>query len=67
MELKGKPLTLWAKIIASIIAVGGLFLKAFWSPALDIDAVIKVAVFVALVFAPIDLSLLATNIFGGKR
>jgi|UniRef100_A0A7C3E891 hypothetical protein len=67
MELKGKPLTLGAKIVAAGLAIGGLALKAFWSPALDIDAVIKTATFVALVFAPIDLSLIATNIFGGKR
>lgn len=67
MELKGKPLTLGAKIIAAMLAIGGLVVKAFWSPALDIDAVIKVAAFVALVFAPIDLSLLATNIFGGRK
>jgi len=67
MELKGKPLTLGAKIVAAGIAIGGLVLKAFWSPSLDIDAVIKTATFVALVFAPIDLSLIAANIFGGKR
>ena len=67
MELKGKPLTLGAKIIAAGIAIGGLVLKAFWSPSLDIDAVIKVSALLALLFAPIDLSIIATNIFGSKR
>lgn len=67
MELKGKPLPLGAKIVAAGIAIGGLIVKSFWSPALDIDAVIKTAAFVALVFAPIDLSLIASNVFGGKQ
>jgi hypothetical protein len=67
MELKGKPLTLGAKIMAAGIAIGGLIVKSFWSPSLDIDAVIKTAAFVVLVFAPIDLSLIASNVFGGKR
>ena len=67
MELKGKPLTLGAKIVAAVLAIGGLCIKAFWSPSLDIDAVIKVAAFVALVFAPVDLSLVASNIFGIKK
>lgn len=67
MELKGKPLTLGAKIVSACLAIGGLALKAFWSPGLDIDAVIKVSAFVALVFAPIDLSLIVTNLFGDKK
>ncbi len=67
MELKGKPLTLSMKIIAAVLVIIGLCLKIFIWPDIDIDAVIKVATFIVIIFAPIDLSLLATNIFGGKR
>jgi hypothetical protein len=63
MELKGKPLSLGAKIVGAIIAVGALVLKATVSPGLDIDAAIKVAAFVVLVFAPIDVSMWMRNIF----
>jgi predicted phage tail protein len=64
MELKGKPLSLGSKILGAIIAVGALVLKATISPMLDIDAAIKVAAFVVLIFAPIDLSMVMGNIFG---
>jgi predicted phage tail protein len=67
MELKGKPLSLGAKALGVIIAVGALVLKATISPALDIDAAIKVAAFVVLVFAPVDLSMVMSNIFSGSR
>jgi sorbitol-specific phosphotransferase system component IIBC len=67
MELKGKPLSLVAKILGVIIAVGALILKATISPELDIDAAIKVAAFVVLVFAPVDLSMVMSNIFSGNR
>jgi hypothetical protein len=63
VELKGKPLSLGAKILGAIIAIGALALKATISPDLDIDAAIKVAAFVVLVFAPIDLSIVSKNIF----
>jgi predicted phage tail protein len=67
MELKGKPLSLGAKVLGVIIAVGALVLKATISPSLDIDAAIKVAAFVVLVFAPIDLSMVMSNIFSKGR
>lgn len=63
MELKGKPLSLGAKILGAVIAIGALVLKATISPMLDIDAAIKVAAFVVLIFAPIDLSMVFKNIF----
>jgi len=66
MELKGKPLSLGAKIIASVIALGGLAAKVFIAPLLDIDAVLKVAGFVAIIFATVDVSLWLENIFGKK-
>ena len=64
VELKGKPLSLGAKIIGALIAVGALALKATVSPDMDIDAAIKAAAFVVLVFAPVDLSMVMGNIFG---
>jgi predicted phage tail protein len=64
MELKGKPLSLGSKILGTIIAVGALVLKATISPMLDIDAAIKVAAFVVIIFAPVDLSMVMGNIFG---
>lgn len=67
IELKGKPLSLGAKILGVIIAVGALILKALVSPELDVDAAIKVAAFVVIVFAPVDLSLIFANIFGTRH
>jgi hypothetical protein len=67
MELKGKPLSLVAKILGALIAVGALILKATVSPSLDIDSAIKVAAFVVLVFAPVDLSMVMGNIFATRK
>jgi hypothetical protein len=64
MELKGKPLSLGAKILGAVIAITALLFKATISPYLDIDAALKVAAFVVLVFAPVDLSMVLGNIFG---
>ena len=66
IELKGKPLSLGAKLLCCFIAVGALVLKATLSPGLDIDATIKVAAFVVIVFAPVDLSMIFGNIFGNR-
>jgi len=66
IELKGKPLSLGAKILGVVIAVSALVLKALVSPELDIDAAIKVAAFVVIVFAPVDLSMIFGNIFGTR-
>jgi hypothetical protein len=67
MELKGKPLSLGAKILGAAIAVAALAVKATVSPDLDIDAALKTAAFVALVFAPVDLSMVMGNIFGPHK
>jgi hypothetical protein len=64
MELKGKPLSLGAKITGAVIAVVSLILKATISPDLDIDAALKVAAFVVIVFSPVDISMVVGNIFG---
>jgi predicted phage tail protein len=66
MELKGKPLSLGAKALGACIAVGSLALKATISPDLDIDAALKAAAFVVLVFAPVDLSMIMGNIFNTR-
>lgn len=66
MELKGKPLSLGAKLFGAAIAVGALAAKATISPALDIDAALKTAAFVVIVFAPVDLSIMFCNIFGTR-
>lgn len=66
-ELKGKPLTLGAKVLGAAIAIGGLAVKATVNPGLDIDAVLKVAGFIVLIFAPVDLSLVLQNVFKGDR
>lgn len=63
MELKGKPLSLGAKIVGAAIAIAGLALKALAAPDLDINAVLKVAAFVPLLFSTIDVSLIMEAIF----
>jgi hypothetical protein len=66
MELKGKPLSLASKILAVTIAICGLLFKVTISPELDIDAVLKVAVFVVAIFGTIDLSMIIGNLFGRR-
>jgi hypothetical protein len=63
-ELKGKPLSLGAKICGAVIALGSLILKATLLPTLDIDLSLKVAGFIVLIFSPIDLSLIGRNLLG---
>jgi predicted phage tail protein len=66
VELKGKPLSLGAKMLGSAIAVGSLALKATVSPELDMDAALKAAAFVVLVFAPVDASMMMGNLLGRR-
>lgn len=65
MELKGKPLSLSAKILATIISVAALVLQATIAPALNIDAALKVSAFVVLIFGPVDVSLVMGTIVAG--
>ncbi len=53
--------------LAALVAVGSLVLKATVSSDLDIDAALKVSAFIALVFSPVDISMIASNIFGARR
>jgi predicted phage tail protein len=66
MELKGKPLSLGAKVLGAAMAVGSLLMKATVAPDLDMDAALKAAGFVALLFAPVDLSMALGNVFGWR-
>lgn len=57
-QLKGKQLTLLAKIYAAIVVTIALALKiAGVFPQLNIDEVIKGAIFIVVIFAPVDVSL----------
>jgi len=66
MKIKGKSLTLGAKLVGVAIALGGLAAKIWVDHDLDIDSVLKVAAFVPLLFTPVDISLIAENVFGWK-
>jgi hypothetical protein len=66
VELKGKQLSLGAKILAAVIAIGALVLKALVSPGLSIDDSLKVAAFVAVLFATVDVSMILGNILGTR-
>ena len=68
MELKGKPLTLGAKLLAGSIALAALIAKALGvAPGIVIREAIEVAAFVAILFAPIDVSLWLEKIFERKN
>jgi len=57
-QLKGKQLTLLAKIYAVIVVTIALALKiAGVFPQINIDEVIKGAIFIVVIFAPVDVSL----------
>jgi hypothetical protein len=64
MELKGKPLSLGAKLLAIAIVLAALTSKALgFAPGLVIREAIEVAAFITLLFAPVDVSLWLENIF----
>lgn len=66
--MKSKSLTNRAKVISACIAVIGLLLKSTGlAPDLNIDDVLKVSAFVALIFSTIDVSLILQNIFIKKE
>lgn len=62
MELKGKKLSQFAKIIAACIVILALIANAIghmvrYGYVVPIDDAIKAALFIALIFAPIDISI----------
>lgn len=68
MVLKGKQLTLGAKIVASAIVISSLVLKASGrAPDLIIDDAIKVGAFIATIFAPVDISMWLEKFSGGRN
>lgn len=67
MQLKGKPLTLTAKILAVLIVIAALALKSLgWMQTITMAEVIQAAGFVVVVFAPIDVSLWFDTIFNKR-
>lgn len=68
MELKGKPLSLGVKILAVIVAIGGLIFKGLVPSAssLSIDDILKVAGFIVLIFGTVDASMIIGNIRGAR-
>ena len=56
--LKGKHFTLIAKAYAALVVTVALALKVTGIyPAIQLDEVIKVMLFIVLIFAPVDVSL----------
>ena len=56
--LKGKQLTLLAKAYAALVVTAALALKVSGVfPGINIDEVIKGALFVVAIFAPVDVSI----------
>ena len=56
-EFKGKFLSQWSKIIAVLIMLASWFIKLATNIDIDMDDAVKVALFVALMFYPIDVSI----------
>ncbi|MCK9569939.1 hypothetical protein M0R72_13430 [Candidatus Pacearchaeota archaeon] len=62
--MKAKDASLWAKILAALIAIGGSFaVGRGWLPDIKVDDVLKLSAFVAVVFVTVDLNLLAEKVF----
>jgi hypothetical protein len=57
MTLKGKPLSLLSKLLAVFFVLLCFCVNIFTSCKIPMDDVIKVALFMALVFSPVDVSL----------
>jgi hypothetical protein len=67
-ELKGKQLSLRAKIVAAAVAIASLGIKiAGLAPDLDIMDVLKVTTFIVVIFSPVDISLWLEKIPGVKN
>ncbi len=65
--LKGKQLTLGAKLVAAAIVIASYGAKvAGFAPALNVDDAIKIAAFVAVIFVPVDASLWVKTFFEGR-
>lgn len=67
MELKGKTLSLLAKILAIVFVIACFVVSLVTRIPIPMDDTIKVAVFVALVFSPVDVSMWIQNFFGTRK
>lgn len=65
MELKGKTLTLAAKIVAALFVLLCFGLITVFGFNIEIDNVIKIGIFIALLFSPVDVSLWLQTFFSG--
>lgn len=63
MKLKGKQLSLSSKMLAVFIACTALFMEIITGVTIPMNDVIKVSLFVALVFSPVDISLWVETFF----
>jgi len=61
MDLKGKQLSLASKIVAVVIVIICLTVNAVTPFTVPMDDAIKAAVFVALAFSPVDVSMWINN------
>ena len=57
MTLKGKPLSLLSKLLALVFVLFCFCVNIFTDFKIPMNDVIKVAIFMALVFSPVDVSL----------
>jgi len=69
--MRAKQLSLWAKIVATGYVLGmniGYLLLAKKLPSIDEEwAIIQAGLFFALVFSPIDISIIITNLLGTRK
>lgn len=63
MALKGKQLSLISKLLALLFVFACFGLKVFAKIEIPINDAIKVALFAALIFAPVDISLWIETFF----
>lgn len=67
MNFKGKQLSLLSKLMAVFIVVACLLVEILSGRILPMNDVIKVALFTALVFSPVDISLWIETFFESFR
>ena len=64
--MEGKHISYWSKIGAVIFVVGAFIISAILGWHLNATDIIYIGGFVAVMGAPIDLSIVLTKIFGPK-
>ena len=66
MDLKGKQLSLMAKIAAVVFAVVVSVLSWVFGWQVPVTSILLVSLFIAFAFGTVDISLIAANIFAKK-